>query len=195
MCIQKNAIINAYQPENDTFVSPLKCIFNLATSKNDLPIDSTANLAKGSIYTVGNSTIGGNLTVNCFIAAKPYVSFKVSTTGGVPSTVSGSTVTTRSPGTVTITNFGINASVVCTCGTFGASNSFLHTFTWTGAHQLGANFGANVFYYTTSTSSTQPVGVITTGTSATSIGVWLRTTVGTVSNVIQDGSFYVYSVP
>ena len=168
---------------------------NLATSKNELSIDRTANLAIGPIDTVGNSTIGGNLTVNGFIAAKPYVSFRVSTTGGVPSAVVGAATSIGTPGTVTITNFGFNTSVVCTRGTSGNVNAFLYTFTWTGAHPLGANFGANVLYYTTSTSSAQPLGVITAIVAATSITVWLRATVGTVSNVLQDGSFYVYSVP
>ena len=64
--------------------------------------------------------------------------------------------------------------VVCTRGTSGNVNAFLYNFTWTGAHPLGANFGANVLYYTTSTSAAQPLGVITAGISATSIGVWLR---------------------
>ncbi len=69
MYVQKTEIVNAYQPKVDTFVSPLKRILKLATHKNELSIDSTANLAIGSIDTVGNSTIGGNLTVNGFIAA------------------------------------------------------------------------------------------------------------------------------
>ncbi len=119
----------------------------------------------------------------------------MSTTGGVPSTVSVSPVIIGTPGTATMTNFGFNNIVVCSRGTSGNSNSFLYTFTWTGAHPLGANFGANVLYYTTSTSSAQPLGVITAVVAATSITVWLRATAGTVSNVLQDGSFYVYSVP
>ena len=108
----------------------------------------------------------------------------MSTTGGVPSTVVGAAVTIGTPGAVTITNFGFNTSVVCTRGTSGNVNAFFYTFTWTGAHPLGANFGANVLYYTTSTSSAQPLGVITAGTSATSIGVWLRATVGTVTKMV-----------
>ena len=117
----------------------------------------------------------------------------MSTTGGVPSAVVGAAATIGTPGTVTITNFGFNTSVVCTRGTSGNVNVFLYNFTWTGAHPLGANFGANVLYHTTSSGAAQPLGVITAGTSATSNGVWLHATVGTVSNVLQDGSFYVYS--
>ncbi len=111
------------------------------------------------------------------------MSFRVSTTGGVPSTVSGSTVTIGTPGTVAITNLGFNTSVVCTSGTSGASNSFLYTFTWTGAPTVGVNFGANVLCHTTSSGAAQPLGVITAGISATSIGVRLRATVGTASKL------------
>ena len=101
----KTAIINAYQPKNDTFVSPLKCIFNLATSKNELSIDSTAILSIGAIDASSNCTIGGNLTVGGFLVAKPYVSLRVGTSGGTPSTGT-STVTIGTPGTASFTQYG-----------------------------------------------------------------------------------------
>ena len=82
----KTAIVNAHQPKIDTFVSPLTCIFNLATSKNELSIDSTAILSIGAIDALSNCTIGGNLTVNGFIVAKPFASLRVATAGGTPST-------------------------------------------------------------------------------------------------------------
>ena len=41
----------------------------------------------------------------------------------------------------------------------------------------------------------RPLGVITGTNSSTSITVWLRTTIGTASSVLQDGSFYLYTVP
>ena len=167
---------------------PIKLI--IASDKHATPNIEISGTGTRSVV-VNTPLVVNDLTVNGFISAKPYISFRVSTTGGVPSTVSGSTVTIGTPGTVAITNFGFNTSVVCTRGTSGNVNAFLYTFTWTGAHPLGANFGANVLYYTTSTSSAQPLGVITTVVAATSITVWLRATVGTVSNVLQDGSFYV----
>ncbi len=78
---------------------------------------------------------------NGCIAAKPYVSFRVSTTGGVASAVLGAATTIGTPGTVTITSFGFNTSVVCIRGTSGNVNAFVYTFTWAGAHPLGAHFG------------------------------------------------------
>jgi hypothetical protein len=143
----------------------------------------------------GDLAVTGNLSLTGFLSAKPYISLRVATTGGTASTVSGSTVTIGTPGTVTLTQLGYNTTSVCTRGTAGSTNYFLYTFTWTGAHPLGSNYVPNVIYQTGATSSAQPLGVITTNVTSTSITVWLRATVGTVSNVLQDGTFYVYTVP
>jgi hypothetical protein len=97
-------IINWYQPKIDTFVSPMKCICNLATSKNELSSDSTVILAIGAIDASSSCTIGGNLTVGGFISAKPYVSLRVGTSGGTPSTGT-SVVTIGTPGTVSLTQY------------------------------------------------------------------------------------------
>ena len=52
----KTEIINAYQPQIDTFVSPLKSILNLVTGINALSIDSKAILAIGAIDASSNCT-------------------------------------------------------------------------------------------------------------------------------------------
>ena len=129
----KTAIINAYQPKIDTFVSPLKCIFNLATIKNELSIDSTAILSIGAIDALSNCTIGGDLTVNGFIAAKPYASLRVATAGGTPST--GTTVgTIGTPGTVSLFQYGFLTNVSVARGTVATINLFSYTFTLPTAH-------------------------------------------------------------
>ena len=145
----------------------------------------------------GNVSMSGDLTVTGFLSAKPYVALRVTTTGGTPSTVSGTpaTVTIGTPGNVTLTQLGYNTTSVCTRGSVGNTNYFIYIFTWTGAHPLGSNFVPNVVYQTGSTTSAQPLGVITAAATSTSITVWLRATIGTISNVLQDGTFYVYSVP
>ena len=125
----------------------------------------------------------------------PYISLKVTTTGGSVSTVSGSPVTLGTLGTVTLTHLGYNSTTVCTRGTPGNTNYLLYSFTWTGAHPLGANFAANVLYFTSATGSGQPLGVATVNVSATSITVWLRATIGSASSVLHDGNFYLYTVP
>jgi hypothetical protein len=164
-----------------------------------LTVSSNSNSTiAGNLAVNGNLTVGGDLSVTGFLSAKPYISLRIVTTGGTPSTVSGSpaTVTVGTPGTVTLTNLGSNTTAVCSRGTSGNSNYLLYTFNWTGAHPLGANFAANAMFYTTGTASGQPVGAITlVVNSATQITLWIRATVGGISNVLQDGNFYVYSVP
>ena len=162
----------------------------------------------GNITFNGNVTVNGpttntidlnvyrNLVLTGYLSAKPYVSLKVTTSGGTPSTnPSGSTLTLGTPGTVTLTQMGYNTTSVCPRGTPGNSNYFLYTFTWTGAHPLGSNFAVNVVYNTGSSGTAQPTGVITANNNSTSITVWLRATVGSLSNVLQDGNFYVHTVP
>ena len=173
---------------------------NLVANNVGKTITCTNLTAQGNLAVSGNSTLSGSLavndlTVNGFISAKPYISLKVITTGGSVSTVSGSTVTLGTPGTVTLTHLGYNTTAVCTCGTPANTNYLLYIFTWTGAHPLGANFAVNATYITTGTGSGQPLGVITATNNSTSITVWLRATIGTASSVLQDGNFYLYSVP
>ena len=190
-------IENSEGSEVARFYNDYRCRFN-----GDTTILGNADVS-GTLYSAGPVTcnqtlsVGGNLTVTGYLSARPYISLRVATTGGTPSTVSGSpaTVTLGTPGTVTLTHLGTNTTTVCTRGTPGNTNYFLYTFTWTGAHPLGANFVPNVIYQTGATASAQPLGVIAANVTSTSITVWLRATVGKVSNVLQDGTFYVYTVP
>ena len=191
-------IQNTVGSEVARFYNDYRCRFN-----GDTTILGNADVS-GTLYSAGPVTcnqtlsVGGNLTVTGYLSARPYISLRVATTGGTPSTVvagSPPTVTLGTPGTVALTHLGTNTTTVCTRGTPGNTNLFLYVFTWTGAHPLGANFVPNVIYQTGATSSAQPLGVITASVTSTSITVWLRATVGTVSNVLQDGSFYVYTVP
>ena len=174
---------------------------NLVANNVGKTITCTNLTAQGNLAVSANSTLSGSLavndlTVNDFISAKPYISLKVTTTGGSVSTVNGSgVVTLGTPGTVTLTHLGYNTTTVCTRGTPTNTNYLLYSFTWTGAHPLGANFAANVLYFTSATGSGQLIGVATVNVSATSITVWLRTTIGTASSVLQDGNFSLYTVP
>jgi hypothetical protein len=125
----KTAIINAYQPKIDTFVSPLKCIFNWATIKNELSIDSTAILSIRTINALSYCTIGGNLTVNGFIAAQPYASLRILTTGGTPPT--GTTVRNiGTPGTVTLVQYGFLTNVSVARGTVETTQQFCFIFVY-----------------------------------------------------------------
>ena len=155
------------------------------------------NVVIGSTATNKNLTLNGNLSITGSISAKPYVSLRVVTAGGTASTnPSGSTLTIGTPGTTSLVNSGYNTTVAVTRGTAGAANAFIYTFTWTGAHPLGASYAVFAQLQTGSTSSSTPIGVITTNTtSSTSFNVWIRATVGTVANVLVDGTFYVHTVP
>ena len=141
--------------------------------------------------------MSGDLSVAGFISAKPFISLRVATSGGTPSTYNAGVFVLGTPGTVTLTNLGYNNTVVCTRGTAGNTNYFLYTFTWTGAHPLGAYNSANAIFHTSGTGSGQPANtpVITVNVSSTQITVWIRGIVSGNSNVLQDGNFYMYSVP
>ena len=150
----------------------------------------------GNTSVLGDLSVTGSLTASGPLTVKPYISLCVSNTGGTLSTVSGSTTTLGTPGTVSLTHLGFNQTAVCTRGTPGNTNYFLYTFTWTGAHPQGSNFAVGATYNTGSTGATQPIGIITANaTNSTQITLWIRTTIGTVTNVLMDGNFYVYSIP
>ncbi len=137
-------------------------------------------------------TIGGNLTLTGYLAAKPFVSLRIITAAGTPSTA---TVIGTAGGSL-VQQYGFIQNVTTSRGTVGAANAFIYTFTWTTPHPLGLNYIVNAIFRTGSSTDPQPAGVITTNaTSSTSFNVWIRTTVGTTPNVFADGSFYVYTVP
>ncbi len=91
----------------------------------------------GNTSVLGDLSVTGSLSVSGPLTVKPYISLRVTTTGGTLSTVSGSTTTLGTPGTVSIAHLGFNATAVCTRGTAGNTNLFLYTFIWTGAHPQG----------------------------------------------------------
>ena len=86
--------------------------------------------------------MGGNLTGNGFIAAKPYASLRVGTSGGTPST--GTTVgTIGTPGTTNLVQYGFLTNVSLSRGIVGTTNLFLYSFTLPTAHPLGLNYIVN----------------------------------------------------
>jgi hypothetical protein len=158
--------------------------------------DSGQTQLYNSLDVSTNVTIGGNLTLTGHLAAKPFVSLRVITGGGTPSTAT----VIGTPGASLVTPYGYISNVTLARGTAGATNAFIYTFTWTTPHPLGINYIVNAVFRTGSSTDPQPAGVITTNvTSSTSFNVWIRTTVGTTfpgtPNVFADGTFYVYTVP
>ena len=160
-------------------------------------LTATGYLVANTANVTSNLTVGGNLALTGYLAAKPYVSLRVTTGGGTPSTnPSGSTVTIGTPGLCVVVQNGFVTDAVVGRGTAGSTNAFLYTVTWTTPHPLGTAYVPNVCFYTGSTTTAAPLGVITAAVaSSTAFTVWFRATVGSVSNVLVDGSFYVYTVP
>ena len=159
-------------------------------------------MLKRKNVTISETLSCNALSVTGFIPAKPYVSGRVATTGGTPSSVSGSILTIGTAGTTSTTNYGFITPVLSR-GTAGATNAFIYALTWTGAHPLGTNYAVYAQFHTGPTGSSsqaqslQPTGKITTNvTSSTSFNVWIRTPLNeTYNNVLVDGTFYVHTVP
>jgi hypothetical protein len=148
--------------------------------------------------TASNVTVGGNLFLTGYLSAKPFVSLRVATQNGSPSFINAfNGLTIGTPGGTMLTNRGYNTTVSLSRGTPTATNAFLYTFTWTGAHPLGTDYNVFAQFQTGSTDSDLPLGVITTNvTSSTSFTVWVRTSLNAnFNNVLVDGTFYVYTVP
>ena len=145
-----------------------------------------ANL-NGGAYCAGDLTVTVSLTV-AGLTVRPYISLKATTYGGTPSSIVNSAVSLGTPGTVTMTQMCLNTSPVCTRGIPGKSNYLLYTFTWTGAHPLGANFVAHATFQTGGTPSSPPnTPLIITNVTSTSIAVWIRgalTSGGTVYTTV-----------
>ena len=99
--------------------------------------------------------MGGNLTVNGFIVAKPYASLRVATAGGTPSigTTAGAIGTT---GTVSLVQYGFLTNVSLSRGTAATTNTFLHLFTLPTAHPLGSTYIANGGFRTASSTDVSP---------------------------------------
>jgi hypothetical protein len=74
---------------------------------------------------IGNHvTVTGNLTVGGWISAKPFVSLRVATTGGTPSTGT-SVATTGTPGTVSMSQYGFITNATVARGTPGTTTTSL----------------------------------------------------------------------
>jgi hypothetical protein len=134
-----------------------------------------------------------NVTINGFLAAKPYISIKISTSlfsSGVISAIPSTSTAIGIPGMMSITNLGFQSAIVSR-GTVGNNNYFLYTFTFP-AHPLGANYTVGCTFNTGATSSTNPNAVITTNNTSTQITVWIREN---TTNILRDGTFSVYSIP
>jgi hypothetical protein len=160
--------------------------------------DSGQTQLYNSLDVTGNTTIGGNLTLTGYLAAKPFVSLRVITGAGTATTISASTglPVIGTPGFSTLTQYGYVQNVSLARGAAGATNAFIYAFTWPTPHPLGINYVVNAGFRTGGSADPQPIGVITTNvTSSTSFNVWIRTTLGTTSNMFADGNFYVYTVP
>jgi hypothetical protein len=158
--------------------------------------DSGQTQLYNSLDVTGNTTIGGNLTLTGYLAAKPFVSLRVATGAGTATTISAGLPVIGTPGFSILTQYGYIQNVSLARGTAGATNAFIYTFTWTTPHPLGINFIVNAVFRTGGSADSQPIGVITTNvTSSTSFNVWIRTTLGTTPNMFVDGTFYVYTVP
>lgn len=173
----------------------------LATGTRDVEIKTpliVRNLldVHGIGYFFDDVTITGKLTVTGIIdnvsysPSKPYVSLRVTTTGGTAST--GTTIgTIGTPGTVSIANYGHRQDITVARGTAGATNNFLYTFSWTNPHPLGSNYAVMCNFQGSSSSNPSPNAFFRATGTSTSITVWVRTETG----IIKDENFYVYTVP
>ena len=141
-----------------------------------------------------NVSIGGNLSLTGYLSAKPYVSLRVSTSTATPAAPSTGTIagTIGTPGTVSLAQYGFLTNVSVARGTAGANNSFLYTFTLPTAHPLGTNYIVHGGFQTGGTSAPSPNAFLTFSvSSSTSFTVWVRGP----TNILLDGTFYVYTVP
>ena len=182
---------------NDTAVEikqPLKVqsttnsVFNYGASFGILQPASTLG-----IHCYSSASIGGNLTVDGFIAAKPYISIKVATSvysSGLILAVPSTSSVIGTPGAVTQTNMGYQSATLSR-GTVANSNYFLYTFTFP-AHPLGSLFAVGCTFLTGGTSNPTPNAIFTATNTSTTITVWIRET---STNILRDGNFYVYSIP
>ena len=77
-------------------------------------------------------------------------------------------------------------------GSVGTTNLFSYLFTLPFAHPQGSNYIANGGFYSSGALSASPNAVLTFSvTSPTTFNVYVRTS----TNILMDGSFYVYTVP
>ena len=106
--------------------------------------DSGQTQLYNSLDVTGNTTIGGNLTLTGYLAAKPFVSLRVITGGGTPSTAT----VIGTPGASAVVQYGFISNVAVTRGTVGGANAFLYTFIWATPHPLRTSYVPNAIYRT-----------------------------------------------
>ena len=96
------------------------------------------------------------------------------------------------PRTPVITSYGQVNPGLPDRGSTGASNQGIYAFTLPTAHPSGTNSIVMVTHQTTSSSTTAPLGYISCNAAqSTLFNVWIRNS----ANTLQDGSFYVYTIP
>ena len=205
--------VSLFQPLISSFGSPLRSDLNILSGVTTLSIEPTAILTIRDIDCSGtlsidtievkqsdhiqcnnNLTIAGNLIVEGFTDARPYVSLRVITSTAAPAVASTGTTAASigTPGVVSLTQLGYNTSVSLARGTVGTTNLFTYQFTLPVAHPQGANYIVNGGFYTSGALSPSPNAFLTFSVaSATSFSVWVRSS----TNILLDGNFYVYTVP
>ena len=142
----------------------------------------------------GNLTVAGDLTVSGFTSAKPFASLRVITSTALPAVASTGTTAALigTPGTVSLTQYGFLTNVSCSRGVPATANLFLYSFTMPTAHPLGVNYIVSGCFQTGATSSPSPNAFLSFNvSSATQFSVWVRSS----TNILLDGSFFVYTVP
>ena len=138
--------------------------------------------------------VNNNVTINGFLAAKPYVSLRVLTSTATPAVASTGTTagSIGTPGTVSLTQYGFLTNVSVARGTVATTNLFTYTFTLPTAHPLGTNYLVNGGFYTSGSLSASPNTFLTFNVaSSTTFNVWVRSS----TNILLDGNFHVYTVP
>ena len=138
--------------------------------------------------------VNNNVTINGFLAAKPYVSLRVLTSTATPAVASTGTTagSIGTPGTVSMTQYGFLTNVSVARGQTGTTNLFTYLFTLPTAHPLGANYIVNGSFYTPSALTASPNAFLTFNViNSTSFNVWVRT----ATNILMDGNFHVHTVP
>ena len=158
----------------------------LGTGTRDVEILAPLTVTNNTIIT-GNLVVNGNLTLSGFNVIKPYISMKITTSGGTPSTLT----TIGTPGASVAINCGYTSAVTLARGTSGATNAFLYTISWTSPHPLGSNYMVMCNFQGGSTTNLSPNGFFRANGTSTNITIWVRTSDG----IIKDENFYVYSVP
>ena len=118
-------------------LAPLRVNSTSSTFNNNVIIGAPKLLADTALTVMagaridGNLNVVGSLTVEGFIAAKPFVSLRVATGVVIGTTPSTGTIlgTIGTPGPVGLTQYGFLTNVSVARGSSTATNYFIYTFT------------------------------------------------------------------